>query len=43
MPEYHDAREIFRELDLLKLKAKEELALIFERGIVPGRCKYCPV
>ena len=43
MPEYHDAREIFKQLDLLKLKAKEELAVIFERGIVPGRCKYCPV
>ena len=42
-PEYDDAKDIFNQLNSLKVKAKEELAVIFERGIVPGSCKYCPV
>ena len=41
-PEYDDARDIFNQLNSLKLRTKEELAVIFERGIVPGSCKYCP-
>lgn len=42
-PEYHDAKEIFNQLNSLKVKTKEDLAVIFERGIVPGSCKYCPI
>jgi hypothetical protein len=42
-PEYDDAKAIFNKLNSLKVKTKEELAVIFERGIVPGSCKYCPV
>ena len=41
-PEYDDAKAIFNQLNSLKVKTKEELAVIFERGIVPGSCKYCP-
>jgi len=41
-PEYNDARDMFNQLNLLKVKIKEELEVIFERGIVPGSCKYCP-
>ena len=41
--EYDDAKAIFNQLNSLKVKTKEELAVIFERGIVPGSCKYCPV
>lgn len=41
-PEYDDAKAIFNELNSLNVKTKEELAIIFERGIVPGNCKYCP-
>ena len=40
--EYNDARNKFNQLNTLKLRTKEELAVIFERGIVPGSCKYCP-
>ncbi len=40
--EYNDARTIFNQLDSLKMKTKEDLAVILERGIVPGSCKYCP-
>jgi hypothetical protein len=42
-PEYDDAKAIFNQLNSLRVKTKEELAVIFERGIVPGSCKYCPV
>lgn len=42
-PEYHDAKDISNQLSSLKIKTKEELAVIIERGIVPGNCKYCPV
>jgi len=42
-PEYHDAKDLFNQLYSLKVKTKEDLAVIFERGIVPGSCKYCPV
>ena len=41
-PEYAEARGICDKLSLVKIKVKEELATIIERGIVPGRCKYCP-
>ncbi len=41
--EYDDAKAIFNQLNSLKVKTKEELAVIFERGIVPGSCKYCPI
>lgn len=41
-PEYDDAKAIFDQLNSIKLKTKEELAVIFERGVVPGSCKYCP-
>ena len=33
-PEYHDAKDIFNQLDSLKVKTKEELAVIFKRGVV---------
>lgn len=42
-PEYHDAKDLINQLSSLKVKTKEDLAVIFERGIVPGSCKYCPV
>jgi hypothetical protein len=42
LSEYHDAKEIFEQLNSLKMQTQEELAVIFERGIVPGSCKYCP-
>jgi len=42
-PEYQEAEGIFDKLNSQKVKTKEELAVIFERGIVPGSCKYCPV
>lgn len=42
LSEYHDAKEIFEQLHSLKIQTQEELAVIFERGIVPGSCKYCP-
>jgi len=41
-PEYYEAKDIFEQLHSLKIKTEEELAVIFERGIVPGSCKYCP-
>lgn len=41
--EYQEAEGIFDKLNSQKVKTKEELAVIFERGIVPGSCKYCPV
>jgi len=42
LPEYHEAKDIFEQLNSLKIKTEEELVVIFERGIVPGSCKYCP-
>lgn len=40
--EYYEAKNIFEQLNSLKIKTEEGLAVIFERGIVPGSCKYCP-
>jgi hypothetical protein len=42
LPEYHDATAIFEQLNSLKMQTQEELAVIIERGVVPGSCKYCP-
>ena len=42
-PEYYEVKDIFNKLDSSKVKTKEDLSIILERGIVPGRCKYCPV
>ena len=42
-PEYYEAKSIFEQLNVLKIKTEEVLAVIFERGVVPGSCKYCPV
>jgi hypothetical protein len=42
-PEYYEAESIFEQLNSLKIKTEEELAVIFEKGVVPGSCKYCPL
>jgi hypothetical protein len=42
LSEYRDMEEIFERLDSLKIQTQEELAVIIERGVVPGSCKYCP-
>jgi len=42
LPEYYEAKDMLEQLNSLKIKTREELAVIFERGIVPGSCKYCP-
>jgi len=42
LPEYRDMKAIFERLDSLKIQTQEELAVIIERGVVPGSCKYCP-
>jgi hypothetical protein len=41
--EYNSLQKLYAELQLLKSKLQDELAVIIYRRIVPGRCKYCPL
>ncbi|MFH0768041.1 MAG: hypothetical protein V1932_00545 [Chloroflexota bacterium] len=41
--EYSDIVRTLQELERLEEKLNDEIAVIALRGIVPGRCKYCPL
>ena len=41
--DYADINKRFQELQRIKMKVKDELAVVTLRRIVPGRCKYCPL
>ncbi len=40
---YRDLEKTILEIERLRRKLREELAVIRLRRIVPGRCKYCPL
>jgi hypothetical protein len=40
---FQDLKKTYNEIERLKEKLREELAIIRLRRIVPGRCKYCPL
>ena len=41
--EYIDLEKTMADIERLRSKLREELAIIRLRRIVPGRCKYCPL
>lgn len=41
--QYADIKRHVEELKQLKVKLRDELAIITLRRVVPGRCKYCPI
>jgi hypothetical protein len=41
--EYSHLQKLFGELERLKRNARDELAVITLRRVVPGRCRYCPI
>jgi hypothetical protein len=41
--EYKYLQKLLSELERLKRNARDELAIITLRRVVPGRCRYCPI
>jgi hypothetical protein len=41
--QYADMKKNAEELKQIKVKLRDELAIITLRRVVPGRCKYCPI
>jgi hypothetical protein len=41
--QYEEMKRLFSQLNSLKRRLRDELAIIIMRRIVPGRCKYCPL
>lgn len=41
--QYTDIKKNVEELKQLKVRLRDELAIITLRRVVPGRCKYCPI
>ena len=42
-PERQSMQKTLSELTGLTEEVREELATIVLRGVLPGRCKYCPI